>query len=159
MLFLLLSIGSLPGPTSFGVKATPIRSTAGGGGIEARGSSAYAFIKDAGASRLFLPVHADAQAASEALLHVERRDPRQCGVPRSPRIAHSSFFKPNQRMPTLCQPFSLLILLMQNNRSHFRSQPFLMARPFLRTAEHLSEPYMKERSFNAFFNALHLYCE
>ena len=44
---------------------------------------AYAFARDAGASPLFPPVHADAEAATEALLHVVRRDPRKSGVAQS----------------------------------------------------------------------------
>jgi transposase len=36
-----------------------------------------------GASPLFSPRYADQETATEALLHVVRRDPRQCGLQRS----------------------------------------------------------------------------
>ncbi|HLX57966.1 MAG TPA: hypothetical protein VKR83_13170, partial [Ktedonobacteraceae bacterium] len=64
---------------------------------------------------------------------------------------NSSFFKPNQSMPTLCQPFSLRILLMPNGRgslefSHHakHSFPFPLAtfshgKTLLGTAKHLLE--------------------
>lgn len=64
-------------------RARAIRSTAGWVATARRVSRAYGFAKDAGASPLFPPRHADAETAKDALLQVVRRDPRTCGVPQS----------------------------------------------------------------------------
>ena len=59
-------------------------------------------------------------------------------------------------------PWSHFLQTFYHNRPHFRSQHLLMERHFLRTAENMSEPYVKERSFNAFlltFTTLPAYTE
>jgi hypothetical protein len=63
--------------------AIAIPSTAGWLATVSRDWAVYAFAKDEGASPLFPPQHAEEETAKEALLHVVRRDPHQCGVQQS----------------------------------------------------------------------------
>jgi len=59
-------------------------------------------------------------------------------------------------LPTV-EPFFELFTTAESNRAHCCSQHLLMAGRFLQTAEHMSEPCVEERSFNACFNAPCLY--